>query len=276
MILQIWLISIILYLYLNIGKRCTKRKSGGIGIYVRKEIAQYINTLENSSEYVLWVSVDKSLMNLNENLILGTVYLPFENSRFFDNDQLDDFKSEITNMCNQHKYVMLAGDTNARTGNLKDFVDPDTFFQDYFDFSDVSDEFFNKHIELENLSIPLDRCNSDYKTNTHGFRLIDICRNNNIFILNGRLFKDKNRGNFTFRDLSVIDYVISSTDCLKHVINFEVIEIDTLFSDGHCAINWEMQYSLPKLTLIEIHANPKQPVWVSTLINEKVTSTLMT
>ena len=102
-------------------------------------------------------------------------------------------------MCSQHKYVTLAHDTNARTGNLKDFLDPDTLFQDYFDFSNVSDEFLNKHIELQILSIPLeDRCNSDHKTNTHGFRLIEICCNNNIFILNGRLFKDKNGGILQF------------------------------------------------------------------------------
>ena len=76
------------------------------------------------------------------------------------------------------------------------------------------------------------------KTNTHGHRLIQICQNNNIFIVNGRIYNDKESGNFTFRDKSVIDYVLSTAECFRYYSNFEVIETDSLHSDGHSVIAW--------------------------------------
>ena len=61
-----------------------KRKSGGIGIYVR---SMYIKVESCSSEYILWVSVDRPITGLQEKLMLGTVYIPPENSRFFTQDE---------------------------------------------------------------------------------------------------------------------------------------------------------------------------------------------
>ena len=54
-------------------------------------------------------------MNLNENLILGTVYLPPENSNFSNDEEFLTMENEITSFCSKHKHVMLSGDFNART-----------------------------------------------------------------------------------------------------------------------------------------------------------------
>jgi hypothetical protein len=40
---------------------------------------------------------------------------------------------------------------------------------------------------------------------------------NNIFIANRRLGQDKNVGEFTFREKSVIDYLIASADCFEFI-----------------------------------------------------------
>ena len=98
-----------------------------------------------------------------------------------------------------------------------------------------------KHTVLENLSISLFRKSRDNNTNTNGHRLIQICRNNNIFILNGRVHKDRNLGNFTFRNKSVFDYVLSTAESFQYVINFEISETDSLFSDGHSAVTWALR-----------------------------------
>ena len=98
-----------------------------------------------------------------------------------------------------------------------------------------------KHTVLENLSISLFRKSRDNNTNTNGHRLIQICRNNNIFILNGRVHKDRNLGNFTFRNKSVFDYVLSTAESFQYVINFEISETDFLFSDGHSAVTWALR-----------------------------------
>ena len=47
-----------------------KRKSGGIGLYVRDEITPFVQVLPNDSEYALWISILKRFTSLDENLIL--------------------------------------------------------------------------------------------------------------------------------------------------------------------------------------------------------------
>ena len=47
------------------------------------------------------------------------------------------------------------------------------------------------------------------------------------------LTKIKNIGNFTFRDTSVIDYMLVSVDTLKLLRSFEIEDTDPIFSDGH-------------------------------------------
>ena len=55
----------------------------------------------------------------------------------------------------------------------------------------------------------------------------------NLFLCNGRIGNDKQQGNFTFKQLSVIDYTIASVETLPLLQNFEIQETDALMSDGH-------------------------------------------
>ena len=75
-----------------------KRKSGGIGVYVRNEISQYINVVHGESEYIMWLTIDKKLTNYTENAILGVTYLPPESSRFLNEDDFRTFEIEISNI----------------------------------------------------------------------------------------------------------------------------------------------------------------------------------
>ena len=72
--------------------------------------------------------------------------------------------------------------------------------------------------------------------NNNGYKLVDICKDNNLTILNGRYGKDRNIGNATFRGKSVIDYTISSIKGFTLLTDFEIIESDSLLSDGHSII----------------------------------------
>ena len=143
-------------------------------------------------------------------------------------------------MCSDHTYVLVAGDLNARTSTLPDFVPSDTFLIDHFGVDSEIQSHFDKYTVLENLGIPLRRTSTDKRTNTHGFKLIESCRNNNVFILNGRVGKDRNVGNNTFREKSIIDYVLASAECFEHLDDFEIIETDCLFSDGHHSLRWSV------------------------------------
>jgi hypothetical protein len=238
-----------------------KRKSGGIGIYVRNNIAPFIDVIPNDSEYILWISIKKEFTHLDENIILGAVYLPPENSRFFTDDHFNSFENEISQKCNDYKYVYLAGDTNSRTGTLRDYIRSDSHLNEILDIDLDLQTQLDKHIVLQNQGIPLDRASMDNRSNTHGFRLLDICKNNNIFILNGRLFSDHNKGVFTFRDKSVIDYAIASAECFQNITNFEILETDTLFSDGHSALSWEINISNNQNFIENTRLNSRPSAW---------------
>lgn len=63
---------------------------------------------------------------------------------------------------------------------------------------------------MEKYGLHISRTSQDRKKNTHGYKLIDVCKNYNLFVLNGIFGKDKGIGKMTFRNISVIDYKISS------------------------------------------------------------------
>jgi hypothetical protein len=144
----------------------------------------------------------------------------------------------------------LAGDLNARTAKLADFLPSDSYINDFFNIDDDSRSHFDSYSILENLGVPLCRNSLDTRTNSHGLMLIELCRNNNLFIVNGRFGNDANTGKFTFRDRSAIDYLIVSTHCFKYLQDFSVLEIDGLFSDGHSVLYWSISVP-PDVQLFE-------------------------
>ena len=148
-------------------------------------------------------------------------------------------------MCGKYDHVLLGGDMNAHTKDLADYLVADDFLADHFDFDPNLIDFFDKTNTLINLNIPLDRSTQDVKVNGHGGKLLDICKNNNIFICNGRIGNDKNIGKSTFKDNSVIDYIISTPDLIKYIEEFDIIELDSLYSDGHSLLSMNINISIP-------------------------------
>ena len=190
------------------------------------------------------IEIDKKLLCLDENCIFGAVYVPPESSIYFNKDEFANFENEITRFCSTHKYVLLAVDFNARTSTMREYTQK---VHCGFDFDSETSDFFSKSSTLEKYGIPLSRQSQDIHTNNHGYTLTYLCKNNNLFILNGRLDGD-NTGNFTFRKTSVIDYVIASTDMFQFLRRFVVKETDPIFSDGHCALSCTFSQCLPNLT----------------------------
>lgn len=86
---------------------------------------------------------------------------------------------------------------------------------------------------MEIYPVQVTRTTQDKKKNNSGFRLVDICKNHNLTILNGRYGQDKNLGSMTFRNVSTIDYTMVSTESFKILQNFQITDLDRIFSDGH-------------------------------------------
>ena len=65
--------------------------------------------------------------------------------------------------------------------------------------------------KLLNIGIPLERTNQDNcKPNSHGYKRIELCKNNNLYIVNGRVCDDKRIGKITCKGTSVVDCAIAS------------------------------------------------------------------
>ena len=109
---------------------------------------------------------------------------------------------------------------------MNNYIPSDPHLENIFDIDYDIRQTLDKHKILENFSVNLKRKAQDNKTNTNGFRLLDIYKNNNLFFLNGRMFLDKNIGSFTYRGKLTIDYVMASADCFTEISHFEIIETD--------------------------------------------------
>ena len=100
-------------------KRPYLRKSGGISIYFKNKFSNFLKIIETESDYVLWVEISKILTQTEENVILGVVYIPPENSNYYNEDEFLILENEILSFSSENKFVPLSGDFNAKTGQLK-------------------------------------------------------------------------------------------------------------------------------------------------------------
>ena len=112
---------------------------------------------------------------------------------------------------------MIIGDFNSRTGTANEIMllDNDDIVLDssYFKYPDVLNT-------LKYLNMPVKRSNVDKSTNRNGDNLVDLCKVQELVIVNGRIGADKNIGRTTCDDISTIDYVICTPDFLPNIIHF--------------------------------------------------------
>ena len=97
------------------------RKSGGMILAYKESLDNYIELLDIESKYVLWFKVSSKLVNFNEDVIFGNVYIPPEGSPYFQPDTFDQIENEIRTFSQNYKYISLFGDFNSRTA--EDFID---------------------------------------------------------------------------------------------------------------------------------------------------------
>lgn len=61
------------------------RKSGGLGVFVKDELNKYVDIIESESEYVFWIKISKIFTKLDQDIVLGSIYVPPSQSREFEN-----------------------------------------------------------------------------------------------------------------------------------------------------------------------------------------------
>jgi hypothetical protein len=92
----------------------------------------------------------------------------------------------------------------SRTAEDDEFItlDENTHFETFDGFIE------NAPNVLQQLNLPLKRNNVDKGKNPYGNLLLNLCRGNDSFIVNGRI-GDNKEGNLTCRNASVVDYAVA-------------------------------------------------------------------
>lgn len=240
------------------------RKSGGIGVFIKETLSEHVHTIETDSDYVMWLNLDHKLYNTTSDIKIGFVYQPPENSRFYTTDEIESLEIEITSMCIENDIVYIFGDFNSHTADSDDFISIDASIMESLN---INDEFlvdhFNKSENLEQFGLSKHRSSQDNTLNNSGHRLLELCKANNLFILNGRCGSDKGVGACTYRHISLIDYAIATYPGIPYITHFNIEDTDCIFSDGHSLISTVLQtYTRHKHKPNTIlHKNNKPPKW---------------
>ncbi|OWF46235.1 RNA-directed DNA polymerase from mobile element jockey [Mizuhopecten yessoensis] len=199
------------------------------------------------SEYVLWVNFSKHVVNSDLDFLLGCVYIPPENTKYASPEAFNEIEREMIELSHHGNKVAIVGDFNAKTQVRDDFVEPDDNFIRSLNL-DENDELYSYLYDIEKLklyNVPLRRASQcKAKVNNYGNKLLDFCKQNNMYIANGRIGNDAQIGKTTCSDVSVIDYLLLSSDMFRYTTDFEIKVFDPLISDVHC----RLVFSLCKLT----------------------------
>ena len=222
-----------------------RRSSGGISILLKPEVRKGVKFIENENDICIWLKFDKTYFRMPQDLLLCACYIPPEGSEFYKKNgkMIDPFivlEEEILRYKSKGN-ILVMGDMNARTGTLVDFtkhIDNDRFITQNTELlTSIKDTKVSK------------RLNKDGTTNAFGKKLIYMCKNAQLRILNGRTIGDL-RGNLTYlhpMGTSTIDYAIIAQDMLTQVACFKVHPINYL--SDHALISTHINLSAPSVSV---------------------------
>ena len=253
--------------FLN-NRSCSSRyRSGGIALVVKDSIGHIVKVdHQMSSKLVLFFSL-LNVINDNgqsEDLKCGIVYVPPQGSKYASDDTFQELREEFFRYCIDNKNMLIFGDFNARTGELSDYVKVDACLSNLNGFEDVYNENTQMFEFLNMYNIPLERKSLDKIANTYGHALLDMCKNNDLFILNGRIGEDGVKTKLTCKDKSTVDYSLSSGQLFRYYSEFQVNDFANLFSDAHCGLSLCININLDNVQAQPNTVNyPKAKLWNS-------------
>ena len=163
--------------------------------------------------------------------------MPPATTRYSNPDIFIELEDDLVRLNTNPSYIVIAGDFNAHIGSHVEHQSHvhNLDVNKYLDVDDDNDEMQCQEPRFQS------RSSVDTKFNDYGKKLLDVCSNNDLYVMNGRVGSDRNIGKATFKDSkSVIDYVIVSPEILCDNTEFNVLDFDYLFSDIHCVIKTQI------------------------------------
>ena len=214
---------------------------GGIGVFVRHELSHIVQHVPNKNEDSIWIKMKKDIIGTEEDLYLGTYYFRPENSKGKSSKDFGEALSDEICFYNKKGTTIVQGDLNARTGNLKDFIELDK--TDYEELEEGDEIEIGIGSELvQNL-----RNSEDKIVSKRGKELIDLCKSYDMLIMNGRKIGDT-VGKFTshqYNGSAVVDYVLSPSEFAQNVSKFSIGTFIPWLSD-HCPLHTTLMLSYSK------------------------------
>ena len=104
-----------------------KCDSGGIVVFIKNYLSDFIKTKDISDEDIIWLTIDKLYTNYLMDTFIGCVYIsPKTSCRYAGDDRskLDIVREGIIKY-EDKGHVMLMGDLNCRTGTADDYIPND-------------------------------------------------------------------------------------------------------------------------------------------------------
>ncbi len=226
-----------------------KKFFGGMSVFVKEELRPGIKFIKQDDPDVMWIKLCKSFFSgLDNDMFICSIYVSPESSPYHKrrSDLFEILKSDVLTFSSQGRCIVL-GDLNAYTNTQPDFISSDV----------------QKLLPVPSdyvMDNPTSRANRDTrKANQNGSKLLDLCKETGLRVVNGRCFGDL-IGNFTHFPLtenpSVIDYMLVDEETLDLVNTFEVDDL-TPFSD-HCKISAQLKIAFsydeegPRSNLLDI------------------------
>lgn len=193
--------------------------------------------------------------------MFGLVYVPPQNSPYADITLFDKLENVISEVNNSDNYsICILGDFNARCGTLSDVL---VYNDEAISEISLLDVFHDNLTGLNNVTS--DRPSSDTVINNFGHRLLELCTNLGVFIANGRYGNDKGVGKATCKGVSLVDYVLLTSDLFNYVSNFDVLPFDMLISDVHQAVTFTFRTNHVDENVTVVHTEgeslPPRPAW---------------
>ena len=218
-----------------------KRNSGGVIIYYKHKLCNSLELITLNNKGIIWFKLKKEFLLTDNDAYFCSCYIPPEDSSLYKNVKSSlfefDFFQHLSNDIRHYSTlgdVYLQGDTNCRTGLLSDCVDNihlDRFIDMPYD-------------NLHDLNLP-PRANNDTHVNSYGHRLLTLCKENSLLVVNGRLTPGQCTYNGLYRNRTVsstVDYLITEFKNFSSLSNVHIFDM-TEFSD-HCPITFFLQYKL--------------------------------
>ena len=222
-------------IYTKNHKIVVRYRSGGIALIVKNELIPFIRVLKTESKLILWFSVSKSIMPNNEELLCGVLYLLPYGTKYAHADPYLELQNEFYKLFSNKKHVIILEDFNSRSTTMCDYIKTDDFICEINGIQELFEENMEIFHCFETNNIPLERKNIDKITNSYGYQLVEFCKNNNIFIMNGRL--DALLPSLTCKNSSTVDYLLATANTFENISACHVLKFYSLYSDAHCPLS---------------------------------------